>query len=750
MFKRFLISALICSSVVSVSLADPVEYPDREFYGFFLGNGAWTNAKNSQYGFGRQTFAAPASNTLLHELTDNIGVFAACAVDGVYYAIPYAFSSSLTAPIPMPMFSYNVYTGYVEQIGDWNVGQDANFKPQDMTYDLKNDRILAIGYDPVNLSSIYEVDRTTGKFTLLVKLATTAGTISCDAYGRVFVINTQGQLCQVDLDNDYRQEVLFKLPYEEMQTNQTAEFDLTCNKLYWASNCRVTPSPVGMLDTNLIEITLPVIGTEENYKATSGTYSYNEVGPIGVTSRFLGMYIPYCEGGFGAPGFATDIKPVSAPDGSSLTLNFKTPEKTFGNDKATNVDGFEIYREGKLIATVKEGVTAGKECTFTDSEVPASGTYRYDILCYSNTGGNGPKTPVYAYVGYDRPAAVTEIDINILDGWKDIDLSWEAPQTGAQGGTYDVSETRYDVVRLPDNVTVAENLAEPKVTDTNIRRMLRYSYKITSKNSIGSSTAVSKEFVAGPPVEDLPLEETFENPTVMKNRWMTYDNNNDTYTWLFGADIGHSVFGDYEMAAEYIVSPTLSPANMADADEWIVSPPVKFPASGEYVMVIGIRSVTNEAFNVYVGSRNVPSLMTKVDSFTLREPEFTDDSAGAHMIFQNYVVPLPADIAGSISCVGLQLATPAPADLSSYVQIGSIAIGDSSLAVSTIDKEDGNVNITVLSDTVFINGAYRHAALYNINGVKVADVTGNSCSLALLPSGVYILNVDGKSVKIAH
>ena len=45
------------------------------------------------------------------------------------------------------MFSYNLYTGHVEEIGEWNT-DGSSFKPSDMTYDMKNDRILALGYDP--------------------------------------------------------------------------------------------------------------------------------------------------------------------------------------------------------------------------------------------------------------------------------------------------------------------------------------------------------------------------------------------------------------------------------------------------------------------------------------------------------------------------------------------------------------------------------------------------------------------------
>lgn len=743
------IALSVAAAMMSLpAMADmSVEYPDREFYGYFLGNAEWTNALNTQYGFGRQTFARTEKNTLMQDMSDGRGVYAACCIDGVFYAMPYVFMSSLSSPEPAQMYSYNMYTGRIEEIGVWST--DNMMRPQDMTYDIKNDRILCVASDMATGGGIYEIDRNTAEMTLVHKLGTSAGTIACDANGRVFVITGDGRLCQIDMTKDYAFETLYTLPYSGMMAKQTAEFDHTNHKLYWAANCYENPNNDKANETWLIEITLPVIGPEMGYKPDSGVYSYSQVGRIGTGARFSGLYIPYCPGGFDAPGFATDITPVSAPDGSSLTINFKTPSMTFGGDRETTVDGCEIYREGVRIGELKN-LKAGMDVQYVDETVPASGTYRYDILCYSNTSGDGPKTPVYAYVGYDRPAAVGDIKVDVGDSWTEVNLSWTAPAEGAQGGTYDVAETVYDIVRLPDNVEIARDLKDVKITDSNFRRLLRYSYKITAKNAIGSTETVSEEFVAGPPVTDLPLEETFENPTAFKNRWMTYDYNSDTYSWLFGSDIGHSVFGDYEMVAEYIVSPTLCGPDLMDADEWIITPPVLFPEGGEYVAVFDIRSLTNETLNVYVGSRNHPEHMTKVGTFRLREPEYSGETSGGRMLFQKYVVALPSDIAGTVACVGLQLASQVPDDVYSYMQLGGFAVGDRSLAVESVDGDNESIRLSRVGDDLVIDGDYSHAALYTLSGAKVADVRANVVSLAGLPAGVYILNVDGAAIKLTR
>ena len=746
MVKQILFSvALLCSAGCYEALAAEVQYGNRDFYGFFLGNETYTNANGSQYGFTRQTFASPGTNELIYEFTDNMGMYAATAIDGVFYGVPYIYSSSITMPEPKPFFSYNIYTGHYEEIGDWNP-EKSQFKPQDMTYDLANDRLLAVGFDPEYRSCVYDVDRNTGKFTRIVKLPVTAGTIACDAHGRVFVISGEGKLYQVDMENDNRAELLMQLPYSDLVSNQSMSFDLTCNKLYWGANCMVNPNNDRSASTWLVEITLPVIGPQQNYTPESGKYEYTQIAEIGSHGRFLGLYIPYCAGGFSAPGFATDIECKSAENGLDCTLSFTTPVKCFNGEDDTTVDGYDIYRDGVRIYTAK-GVSAGQRISFTDTDIPASGTYRYDIVCYSFTGGDGPKTPVYAYVGFDRPAAVSGFSVESSDDFSSVTLSWQAPTEGAYGGTYIPENTRYDITRPPDNVVVATDITETSVVDKNIRRLLNYTYRVTSKNDYGASSAISPVVVAGPAIDDLPLEETFENPTALANRWTVSDHNADTFSWLFGSDLGHSVFGDYEMTAEYIISPTFDISSIKDADDWIISPPIAFEEGKKYCVTYEIRSLTNELFIVYTGKKPKVEDMTELDAFTLREPQYSDDGL---MLFQKYIVELPESIAGTTACIGTQLATPIPSNYYSYVQLGSICIDESSTgSVAEIISDEDNVKVLIDASEIMIVGDFEHAAVYGINGTKVMDVTGNAISRDALPRGIYILKVDSKCIKIA-
>lgn len=743
MNKKLIAAALLCgTAALPIAAASGIEHADRPFYGFFLSNpGGYTNADESKYGFARQTFAEPDINELMQTLSEGMGLYAATAVDGIYYAAPYLYESSMAMPTAKPLFSYNIYTGQVKEIGPWS-DMSTDLKPSDMTYDRMNDRILAVCYGSKEGSGIYEVNRETGEMTLVRKINEGGGVIAADAFGRVFTINHNGELLQIDMTRDNTARAIYTLPYKYLAANQSLEFDITNGHLIWASNTNENPHADMGLGTWLVDITLPAIAPNADYSADMEGYSCREYGEIGIAARFLGMYIPYATGGFEAPGFAVDPKSASSIDGSYCTIDFTVPSTTFGGSALESIDGYEIYRDGVRLDTKRGPFAAGTSLQYEDKSLPASGReYRYDIVCYSNTKGDGPKSPVFAYVGFDAPSAVSDATVTVNSDFLSTVITWTAPATGQHGGTFDPTTTKYDVVRLPDNVKVAENITDCSVTD-NLRRLLRYSYRITAKNEYGETKTETQEFIAGTPVDEFPVEETFDNPTSMALKWTTVDNNNDGMTWIYGTTLGQSVFGDYEMTAEYIISPTSIDAYTKDADDWIISPPIKFEEGKKYGVQFEIRSLTPENLNVYVGPMNTVEGMRLVSSFNLREPQYSE----SRIEFQKYGIVLPDDIAGTTSCFAVQLATPLNEDYYSYIQIGNILIDEGLTGVESVESEKTN-NFRINGDFLTIAGDFNNAAIYSVNGMKVADIRSDGTSLSGF-KGVYILVIDGKSHKV--
>ncbi len=731
--------AIGLSSVwTTASSQSAVEHGNRVFYGFFLSNHHYTNANYGEYGFAKQTFASPGENELLYPFDGSTGIYAATCAEGIYYACPYQYSTSMEEPSAMPVMTYNLSNGLVEELGVWAI-QGSHFKPSDMTYDISSKKIYAIAFNDNSETGVYEMNPATGELTFICKAQ--GGVIAADAVGRVFTIDHDGWLYQVNLENG-RCTPIFKTGCQQMMSNQTMEFDHTTGKLYWAS---CTYEEIGEDGSNwgdlgrathLREITLPAIGPNENYTSSMTGYSIENMGEIGSEARFQGLYIPYAEGGFDAPAAVEDFTAKSNEDGTAANLSFILPTKTFGGDDlGNNINGYVIYRDGEQVH-YSSSVKAGDKVEWTDQNIKDAGQYRYDVIVY-NTNGDGPKTPAFSYIGLDRPAAVSDIKTNIADDFASVTLSWTAPANGAHLGTFDPATVTYDVVRLPDNYTVATDLKETSVTDNFFRRMLCYSYQIIAKNEQGQTKAVSKEFIAGP-VKEVPVTEDFIDENSFRNAWMTYDNNNDGLNWLFGTTLGHSVFGDYEQTAEYIVSPTSIDENTKDADEWLISPPIKFEAGKKYSVVFRARSIDLEKVNLYFGTKNdVESMKTKIGSYDV-VPLGIDPSTQT-VAFGTFEADIPAEAAGTIGCVGLQLVTPLGAESPShYFQVTTI----------TIDEKDESAITDITTDTeaaVYVSGNDIIAP----EGSTVYDLAGRRVSSTGLPSGIYIVNTPSRAVKVA-
>lgn len=728
-----------------------VEFGKRTFYGFFSRNNSYTNISGDVWGFTKQTFEAPYNNEMILQMNGQTAVYAAAAIDGVYYAMPYIFSSSMEQPTPLPMMEFNIHTGEWNYLGEWSEGLDEFFKPNDMTYDIKNDRLLAIG-GAMQDYGLYEVDRTDGHLTRLSNVAAGGGVIACDAYGRLFSIGMDGWLYQWVYSNTsqtYRANQLVRVDgYTSMYSKQSMEFDHTTHKLYWAANCYNNPFNDKATSTRMIEITLPDKAPGANYTKNDKGYKVKYVGEVGYSGTFTGLYIPYTNGSFTAPGFATETAFTCSDDAKDVTLTFKAPTTTFAGETLDAISGYDIYRDGQRIDMVKTAIAPGAAGTYVDKDV-TSGKHRYDVLFYNNNG-DGPKNPIYAFAGFDRPAQVTDAAVKVGDDFKTTTITWTAPTHGYSGGTYDPAKTRYDIVRLPDNVKVATDLDKCTFND-NIRRLMRYSYRIIAKNESGETAVETADFVAGNPIEEFPLEAEFTNPTALKLQWTALDNNNDSYTWLFGSDLGHAVFGDYEMAGEYIISPTSVIASMIkDADEWLIAPPAVFEAGTDYKVSLKMRTLTPEIVKVYYGPRISPEGMTEIAEFTAQRPVYNETN---QMLFQTYECDIPEAVKGTTACIAVQIATPVVREgdnaYYSYLQLGGLTIDEGKAAgIEDVTATAPANTISFNGEILTINGEFANAALYNINGARVMTIDTANTLLSGLAAGLYILNVDGRSFKL--
>ena len=168
---------------------------------------------------------------------------------------------------------------------------------------------------------------------------------------------------------------------------------------------------------------MPTISPDRDYTA-SGEYRVREIGEIGYFARFQGMYIPYATGGL-APGFATDITTTSSPGGKSRKIDFKASLTTFGGEELESIDGFDIYRNGVRIHTQK-GLERGRQLLLKTIPCLTPGNTATTLSATATSMAAVSKSPAFAFVGFDRPAPVSGITVEVGDDFQSTSISWEA------------------------------------------------------------------------------------------------------------------------------------------------------------------------------------------------------------------------------------------------------------------------------------------------------------------------------------
>jgi len=722
--------SLAMAGVVSVSASltataatdDASQQVHRLFYGYFLNNDYF---QPLQWGIASQYFDAPDESELLSDYGagNQFGVYAGTGVDGILYFCEYEFVSLLEQPQPRNLVTYNTFNGRRTEIGKWNP-TDSQFKPTDMTYDYKSGKMYALGFED-GVNNLYEVDTETAVFTKVCGVKQGA-TLAAAPDGQLYTIGQDGILYSINKESGALVKV-FDTHMTGMMNMQTMEFDRTNGKLYWASNCTSNdPDNIWLQEIDL---------------SNPDNITMEAVGTIGLNAQFVGMYIPAASS-FDAPAAPENIKVVTEnPDVLSAKITWKNPTKTFRGDELSSINGVLLLRDGEQIH-VFTGVKPGEELTFTDDKVAADGEYRYDVMAF-NAKGDGMKGTTYAYVGHDAPGAPTNIAVSVDDDFLGSTVSWEAPAVGKHDGAFKAGEVKYNVIRRPDNLKIAEGVTETSVSDKTFRRLLSYTYDIEAYNDFGSSVATSGSKLIGPAMEE--LDEYFEDYSAIPNKWMTVDANDDTFTWIFYTTVSHDVFGDYETAAQYILTPTSVDTRLKPADDWLISGPVKFDPAKKYQVVLYARCVANEPQLVEIcyGKNTEIASMKKIG-----EAEVTinpDDPNTGTMSLATYIADIPED--QTLGCVGFHLVAPVPSNYSCFLQLAHIKIQEKGADAVEEIASDNNVIVSVSDKVLTISGIFGNAALYSVDGRKVATINSESTDLGSFASGVYVVTVDGKSHK---
>lgn len=284
-------------------------------------------------------------------------------------------------------------------------------------------------------------------------------------------------------------------------------------------------------------------GSTSLYKVNPTTGISQSVAWFYQRNHFTGLYIPYLTADNGAaPARVSGLDAQADLNGAMKdTIKWVTPSKTWAGDDLANLQTVKIYRKNAGYATTELTKTADliansqllatvpateKETAMSwVDENPTDGINTYYVLA-ANDKGNGVIDSIRCYMGIDVPGAVGNIMLE--KNGTGVNISWDAPEKGANNGYIGTEGLSYKITRLPDSVVVAENVTDTKYTDNTLGEQQIYSYTVQAVNAKGAGAiATSNPIMAGAALKT-PVSLAFDTQADA-DRWSTNKMNNSIY-----------------------------------------------------------------------------------------------------------------------------------------------------------------------------------------------------------------------------
>ena len=206
----------------------------------------------------------------------------------------------------------------------------------------------------------------------------------------------------------------------------------------------------------------------------------------------------------------------------------------------------------------------------------ASGNHTF-VISMHNTTGDGPSVRLQGFIGTDVPAAVTSASAAYSNGA--FTVKWTAPTEGANGGPLNAADLRYDVVRTPDNVKVADHITATTITDPleePCGSLISYQYIITPYigELAGESVTTSKKSIG---YFLPPYENNLESSAAITG-YTVLDANKDGKKWAYNSS-------SKALRIQYSSSLAM--------DDWFFTPQLELKAGYTYTFSINAHAHNN-------------------------------------------------------------------------------------------------------------------------------------------------------------
>lgn len=516
--------------------------------------------------------------------------------------------------------------------------------------------------------------------------------IAADNDGNIYAINEMGAFLSVDSETG-EETVVGPTGIEIASYLQSMAWDQKSGKLYWVGVKEVDYDIV----TSLYVID-PANGIAE------------EIAPMPASEEVAGMFIPYRESADNAPSQIADLE-TSFSEGSLIgNVTFTLPATDNVGNALSGELGYVVNINGidKARGTGNAGEVIKIETTIENGETTISATA-------SNSNGSGPIKRVIFWGGPDTPQAVENLELK-NENDKAV-LTWELPETGIHGGYVNPETAVYEIVRHPDNVTIAE--AHNAKTLTDILQgfdVNLYSYSVTPIYAGLRGETVSSESMLFGETSSVPYFEGFDNEERFEALTMSIDVNNDDNTWSFFSNI----WNGYDVESGAANLDYFDEAN----DDWLIVKPVKLQAGIDYQLTAqmagGNYSVDfyNSVFEIYL------STSPEIETFS-KKLVFNDEFIKIDRFFQQLNSTFSVESDGDYYIAYHGIGLPDEEKDFFYMLIDWVKINEisnfkapaqiSGLALTPGEKGELNATISFTAPTLTYDGSN----LNEINGIDI-------------------------------
>lgn len=415
------------------------------------------------------------------------------------------------------------------------------------------------------------------KMTFTTESITTAAVGALDGNWNSLAIDGQGQIYAIDaagslfkLDKTTAATTLVGATGQEPYYMSSSAIDAKTGKMYWTLN---PADESGYL-------------CEVDLTTGAATVLFQLPGNAEIQS----LNVPAAGAEDGAPAEVTDLA-ASFPEGAlSGTVSFKAPATTYDGKAATGALTYEVLANGVSVAT---GSTTFGADVAANVTVANAGEYTF-VVTTKNSVGVSPKAKLKTFIGNGIPVA-PKATLAYAGG--NMNLTWEAVTTSADGGYINPAEVTYTVTRFPDAKVVAtdtkttsfsEPMAEPASA-------VAYHYTVVAKfKEATSAEGVSNTVVLGSITP--PYENTFDDASALDG-FTIIDANGDGKKWGISGEAAMMGFN-----------------SSMDMDDWLITPPMKLEAGKKYLLSLDARANSNsmpERFEVKMGTANTVAGMTQ-------------------------------------------------------------------------------------------------------------------------------------------